>query len=160
MDEFVFEKDNYDLEGLLSKAERSGADFVFMIYDEATETYYMDRMEIRKYDNQFQQFIKRVDGFLESDEDHGLFVLIAAIQDERIRMYDGTYEEVASNALGDITTDEDCFFGMLLQYQEDQLIAQQAVFMNAHYEGDGRAVVIGNGGILTDRMAALLSLFE
>lgn len=155
-----FDADQYDLEGLLGKSEMAGADLIFMAYEEETESYYMDRMEVRKYDSSFSRLIMRVKDYLEKDSDNGLFVLFANIQGGCVDLYDGTYRKKQTMALGDIDPEEDCFYGIMIHFEEGMYVFREAVYINAHYEGDARAAIIQNAGALSDLVYDFVLDFE
>lgn len=160
MEQLMFNRDDYDLDGLLGKSEMAGADLVFMIYEEETDSYYMDRMEVRKYDSGFNRFMTRVKDYLEQDEAHGLFVLFATIRGGIITLYDGSRRQIEGMKIGDIDEEEDSFYGILIQNEEDELVFHQVLYINENYEGDARAQLIHNAGILTDQVQGYIEAFK
>lgn len=159
-EELIFNEQDYDLDGILGKSEMAMADFIFMICEEGTEHYYMDRIEGQKYDSSFHKFVQRVESYLERDENHGVFVLFAAIKDKCITLYDGSGVTLENMQLGDIDSEEDSFYGMLIQYEEGNYVFHQAIYINEHYEGDARATIIHNAGELTDRIQKYILAFH
>lgn len=155
--EWIFEEDNYDLDGLLRMGETVETDFIFMIQeDEGSETYYMDRYEVQKYDSNFHRFMMRVTDYLEKDETHGLFVLFAKITGENVMLFGNKTVSIHELGIGDIEVEEDAFYGMMIQYEGGNYIFNEALYIRESYQKDAHAQVIHHAGGLTEMMEKLI----
>ncbi|MGL4799397.1 MAG: hypothetical protein ACRDDX_07620 [Cellulosilyticaceae bacterium] len=160
LERLEFDADSYDLDGLLGKCEMAMADLVFMVYEEETESYYMDRMACRKYDSAFNRLMMRIRDYLEQDENNGLFILFASLKEGKATLYDGSGLRDQEVALGDIDPEEDCFYGMMIQQEAEKYVFHEAVYMNANYEGNARAALIQHAGDLSDALYHYVTDFE
>lgn len=145
-----FDADTYDLDGLVGKSEMAGADLIFMTYEEETETYYIDRMEGRKYDSTFGRLMMRIKHYLSRDENNGLFLLVAHLQEGIVDLFDGSHLKKQVMPIGDLDVEGDYFYGIMVQCENDEYVFREVIYLNGNYEGDGRASVIQNAGALSD----------
>lgn len=151
-DELIFQADDYDLDGLLRIAETGMADFIFMMQDEESELYYMDRAEIDKYYAQFSKFIMYARDYLEVEETRALFVLFAGAEETGIKLYDGKGAKPRAIPTGEIDLMEGDFYGMLIHCIDGELVFHEALYQRASYKGDAHAEIIHDAGELSDLM--------
>lgn len=156
----IFSEYDYDIDGLLRKAELAMADFIFMINeDDDSDRYYIDRIEGQKYDSTFNRFIIRAKNYLESDETRSLFVLIAKIEGDRIYLFDGSDTILEENIVAALNIEEDCFYGMLIRLIEGEYMFQEAIYRQESYKGDAHAEITQDMGPLTVLMQEYIKEF-
>lgn len=155
--EWIFDEDNYDLDGLLRMGDTVETDFIFMVQEEEmSETYYMDRYEMQKYDATFNRFIIRVKDYLEKGETNGLFILFAKITQESVQLFDGKSMSIHELGIGDIEVEEDAFYGMMIQYEAGNYSFHEVLYIRENYDKDAHAQCIHHAGELTDLMERLI----
>lgn len=159
-EELVFQEDIYDLDGLLRVSEHVMADFIFMIREEDTDNYYMDRDEIQKYDTNFSKFVMRVKDYLAKDEERAVFVLFATAEGDATQIFDGKHAKAKVIETGDVELSEGVFYGMIIQNMDGEYLFTQGTYTRESYKGDAYAEVVQDAGELTELMEKFILEFN
>lgn len=159
-EKWCFSADEYDLDGLLRISEEAMADLVFMIEDEESGLYYLDRGQNQKYDSSFNRFLMRVKDYLEVDETNSLFVLFASGKEGEIKVFDGNHRTSKELDTGDVELEEGTFYGMMIHCTEGNYVFHETVYTRESYEGDTRAKKVQEVGDVSAIMDAFILEFK
>lgn len=163
MDEIIrdlaFDKNTYDLDGLIRLADDEEAAFVFMYFDEDDHKYYRNRYDILECRDSITNILRRIENYLENDEENALFIPFAAVYEGRLTLLDGRKQQADTVDLGELELGTGDVYGMLIHQTEETYIFDEALYHDGGEMDHSWTHFISDAGQLTKVMKKLINQF-
>lgn len=155
----TFDENDYDLDGLVRLVDSEETSMVLVYYDPDDDRYYRNRYDILECDRGISYTLRKIDHYLDQDEEQGLFIAFAATYEGQLRLLNGmSFKEEELN-LGDLELGEQLVYGMLVHKEDGQYYFDEVLYHDGGEKSQSWAEVIDDAGVLTREIKKLIAQF-
>lgn len=159
MNEIRFDETDYDLDGLLRLVDSEEAAMELMYYDSDDDRHYRNRYDQLECERGIHYILRKVDDYLERDEEQGLFIAFAATYEGKLNVLGGYHFKEEEMNLGELELGNQLVYGMLIQKLEGQYLFTEVLYHDGGETSQSWAEPIEDAGILTRQLGQLITQF-
>lgn len=156
--ELVFERENYDLDGLIRLVDSEEASMMLMYFDEDDRKYYRNRYDLLECERGIYYTLDKVTRYLE-DEDNGLFIAFAATYDNRLTLFDGRAVKAEDANTGEVELGANLVYGMMIRQEEESIVVSEVLYHDGEEINQSWTEEVDDAGILTRELENLVIQF-
>jgi len=160
MQEWCFDENDYDLDGLIRFVDSEEAAIVQMYFDEDDERYYRNRYDILECDRGINYIVQKINHYLEQDDEQSLFIAFAATYEGKLTLLNGLSCKEEDVNLGELELGDQLVYGMLINKVEEGYRIKEVVYHDGGEKSQSWAeVIVDDTGILGKEMQKLILQF-
>lgn len=159
MEGLSFERDVYDLDGIIRVAECEEAALIFTFEDEDDGRHYMNRYEVLETHLSLEQKLRAIHRYLEVDESHGLFISFAVVYEGRLQLFNGRSVKGKEIDMGELELGNHMIYGMLIRYNEEAYVFDEVLYFDGENKNHSWAERVLDAGELSVMMKEMIMEF-
>lgn len=154
-----FERELYDLDGIIRVAECEEAALIFTFEDEDDGRYYMNRYETLEPHMPMDQKLRAIHRYLEEDEGHALFVSFAVVYEGKLQLFNGTTRKSHEIDMGELELGKHMIYGMLIRSNEEAYVFDEVLYFDGENKNHSWAERVLDAGELSEMMKEMIMEF-
>ncbi len=154
-----FEKESYDLDGIIRVADCEEAALIFTFEDEDDGRHYMNRYKILEPHMPIEQKLKAIHHYLEEDEIHGLFISFAVVYEGRLQLFNGRSRKSKEIDMGELELGNHMIYGMIIRGSQEEYLFDEVLYFDGENKNHSWAEKVLDAGELTFMMKEMIMEF-